>query len=202
MDPKLVHVVADGVVWFGHTLDFIVAQAFFLHPRPVYGGRFLEIGAQDGLSASNTWFFEQYLGWTGVLFEPTKCITKVRRNRPRASSYKGSLCPSPTNRTFKSFGRCKKSVSVCKPLRDYDKNEWSNGFDFVSIDVEGAEIEVLESLALTKIPIKVFVIENRHRDGNEQKIIRMLPEYRWARLSHAKLRFAQDLLFWRPDLLF
>eukprot|EP01031_Cornospumella_fuschlensis_P032780 gene32780-39633_t len=33
------------------------------------GGTFLEIGALDGVTYSNTWFFEKKLGWKGILVE-------------------------------------------------------------------------------------------------------------------------------------
>lgn len=34
------------------------------------GGTFIDIGAHDGMTYSNTYFFEKYLGWNGICFEP------------------------------------------------------------------------------------------------------------------------------------
>ncbi|MFZ3584632.1 methyltransferase, partial [Loktanella sp. DJP18] len=34
------------------------------------GGTFLDIGAYDGLTGSNSLYFERCLGWTGLLVEP------------------------------------------------------------------------------------------------------------------------------------
>jgi FkbM family methyltransferase len=46
---------------------------------------FLDIGSDDGVSLSNTYFFEKELGWKGLLFEPnidmfTEC-NKIRVNQ-------------------------------------------------------------------------------------------------------------------------
>jgi hypothetical protein len=35
----------------------------------IQGGRFVEIGAFDGSTYSNSWFFEQNLDWRGLLIE-------------------------------------------------------------------------------------------------------------------------------------
>jgi FkbM family methyltransferase len=48
-------------------------------------GYFIEAGANDGLSQSNTAFFERYLGWRGLLIEPVpSLVAKCRVNRPKA----------------------------------------------------------------------------------------------------------------------
>lgn len=39
-------------------------------------GFFVEIGAHDGISFSNTYFFEKYLNWTGICIEPNPDIFK------------------------------------------------------------------------------------------------------------------------------
>lgn len=46
-------------------------------------GIFVEAGANDGLSQSNTVYFERYLGWRGLLVEPLPDLAaKCRTNRP------------------------------------------------------------------------------------------------------------------------
>lgn len=48
-------------------------------------GVFVEAGANDGLSESNTYYFERNLGWRGLLVEPVPAYAaKARRNRPAA----------------------------------------------------------------------------------------------------------------------
>lgn len=48
------------------------------------GGVFVEAGANDGLTQSNTVYFERYRGWTGLLIEPLPHVAaECRKNRPR-----------------------------------------------------------------------------------------------------------------------
>lgn len=46
------------------------------------GGFFVDIGAHDGVSLSNTAFFEKYRHWSGICFEPNPHIfSKLKNNR-------------------------------------------------------------------------------------------------------------------------
>ena len=46
-------------------------------------GTFVEIGANDGLHMSNTWFFERYLGWRGMCVEANpQVFQRLQQNRP------------------------------------------------------------------------------------------------------------------------
>ncbi len=47
-------------------------------------GFFVEVGANDGINQSNTFYFEKYKGWRGLLIEAIPALaTKCRQNRPR-----------------------------------------------------------------------------------------------------------------------
>lgn len=58
------------------------------------GGFFIEAGANDGLSQSNTLYFERYRGWTGLLIEPVpELAARCRKNRPRCVVESVALTP-------------------------------------------------------------------------------------------------------------
>jgi FkbM family methyltransferase len=67
------------------------------------GGVFVEAGANDGLSQTNTLYLEKYLGWKGLLIEAVpELARKCAINRPGcivenaalvSSSYRGSAVP-------------------------------------------------------------------------------------------------------------
>ncbi|TAN38414.1 MAG: FkbM family methyltransferase [Verrucomicrobia bacterium] len=48
------------------------------------GGFFIEAGANNGISYSNTLYFEKYLGWHGLLIEAVPSLSEdCQKNRPR-----------------------------------------------------------------------------------------------------------------------
>lgn len=56
-------------------------------------GTFLELGAVDGHMFSNTLFFEQELGWTGVLIEAfPPLFARLQRNRPKNKLFSQAIC--------------------------------------------------------------------------------------------------------------
>jgi FkbM family methyltransferase len=57
-------------------------------------GFFVEVGANDGITQSNTAYLERYLGWRGILIEPIpELAERCRQNRPRAIVEQCALVP-------------------------------------------------------------------------------------------------------------
>ena len=57
-------------------------------------GFFVEAGANDGVSQSNTFFFEKHRGWKGLLVEPVPYLaTQCRVNRPHCRIVNAALVP-------------------------------------------------------------------------------------------------------------
>ena len=57
-------------------------------------GFFIECGANDGVDQSNTWYFEKYLNWNGILIEPLKKqFIELKKNRSQINHfYNVALC--------------------------------------------------------------------------------------------------------------
>lgn len=63
-----------------------------LFPEP--GGIFIEVGANDGFTQSNTYWLEHFRGWRGILVEPDPAVAiECRRNRPKAFLVNAALVP-------------------------------------------------------------------------------------------------------------
>jgi FkbM family methyltransferase len=57
-------------------------------------GTFVEAGAYDGYSCSNTYWFERFRGWSGVLIEPLPELADIARSeRPRSRVFQCALVP-------------------------------------------------------------------------------------------------------------
>jgi hypothetical protein len=182
--------------------DGAIFRSFFVGSdgRPLAGGgTFLEMGAYDGATESTSAFFEQCLGWRGVLVEaqPT-AFMKVLKNRPSALNIRvAGSCPAHGfvqfsgeaaafsriggNGTDGAVGVLQNNadhtppISVtCGPLGDYLTLLGVTRLDYFSLDVEGSEPEVIESLSTAKdLSIGVFQVEVRG-DGRRGEVMRAL----------------------------
>jgi FkbM family methyltransferase len=65
-------------------------------------GFFVEAGGNDGLSQSNTYWFERFRGWRGILVEAVPHQARLcRENRPRAQVVNAALVADSRTRTVK-----------------------------------------------------------------------------------------------------
>ena len=171
-----------------HGEDVLLAQ-FFEFKR---SGYFVEVGAFDGVELSNSYFFEA-LGWDGCLIEPNPHFFKAyAAKRPysvhvNAAVLAGqqnvtqfttvldepALSYSKTSLAHKS--RVKKVDSkielievACVKLSEVLR-EIKQPIDFISIDVEGAELSVLQTLDFKQNSPSVFIIED-NSGGSDKSV--------------------------------
>ena len=167
--------------------DAYVHRTFF---PDLTNGVFLDIGAYDGVTWSNTLFFERALGWTGLCVEasPTR-FAELARNRPGPNfnialanregmaefldiidgpAMMGGLSETfdPGQRAFvETLIQDKRLIQV--PVRRLDGLLAEHGVTHVhycSIDTEGAERSIIESIDFSRVTIDVFSLENAQDD--------------------------------------
>ena len=152
------------------------------------GGFFLEIGANDGQLFSNSLWLERKHHWTGLLIEadPGLCakIDQLKRHAWRmcaclsktmeSVSYimGGALGGVESNideHHLKTLNKTNRITVPCFGLEDVLDVIKSNHIDFFSLDVEGAEMSILESLREGLVSkwftVDVWSIEYRVWDG-------------------------------------
>lgn len=151
-------------------------------------GIFVELGAMDGVTYSNTRFFEETLGFSGVLIEPTDQYEKLVLNRPKCKNVNLAVNYSTEKSLFIGNGACGGLVEPmsenfkekyhkdkdgyyvdCAPFGEILYNSQVPYIDLLSIDVEGGEQAVLETMDWG-IPVFVIVIEmDGHNPEKDQK---------------------------------
>lgn len=158
-------------------------------------GIFLEVGGFDGLTFSNTLFFEKTLGFSGILIEPTNNFYKMKRVRKDCINVHKAIWyndeeevdlvgdsataglhetmsdsfmkfhHSNTNKINKIIGT-RMDTLLCKNNIKY--------IDLLSVDVEGGELIVLETMDWT-IPVYCVVIElDNHNAEKDEKCRQLL----------------------------
>jgi len=139
-------------------------------------GIFIELGAHDGLTQSNTAYFEYKNKWEGILIEPSVTqyeLCKINRKNSIVLNYacvsndynedyvygdfNGSLMSSVNGQRNNAENLTKvKAITLEKIL---DENLNGRTINFLSLDTEGYELPILKGLNLEKYRPKYILIE-------------------------------------------
>jgi len=174
-------------------IDFVVS--FF---EGMKNGIFIDVGAYDGVTWSNSLVLEKYFDWTGICIEPIieayEKLLKVRSSKSinsAISNFDGvtqfikvagyaemlSGVASSMNKThidrieneIKKFGGNKEVLNVkVESIRSILEKESIDEIDYLSIDVECGELNVLKGINWDSTNIKLISCEiNEYSDRKE-----------------------------------
>jgi FkbM family methyltransferase len=179
-----------------------LVQEFFSDTR---SGFFVEVGANRPRQASQTWHLEQR-GWTGILVEPQPDLADELR-RARSAKVFAAACSSPANagrhmplhvagalssldpERMAPGAVAQQIIEV--PARTLDdilrEARAPAGFDLLSVDVEGHELEVLSGCDLARWRPRLVLLEDhvgnleKHRfmKGAGYRLIRRVENNGW-----------------------
>lgn len=145
-------------------------------------GFFVDIGAHDGYTLSNSYFFEDKRNWDGICIEPLPDIfeqlakkRKCKCINAAVSQIKGeveflidnkfdmlSCIYSEKDKDKVENGEAKIIKVPSIPLNEI-LNDINHPIDFISIDTEGYELDVLKSIDLERFDVTAFTIENNSK---------------------------------------
>ena len=162
--------------------DKIIKKKFFDGKK---NGFFIEIGAYDGIIGSNCYHFERFLNWDGIAIEPSNVqFEKLKRNRKCKILNKAisdevkevefievteglTQMSGINNSSFKrniniiSNNQPSKTKSISLKTITFDEIAPKNrDIDYLSIDIEGGEMNLLKSIDFKINNIKVVSVEN------------------------------------------
>jgi FkbM family methyltransferase len=172
-------VSANDAIFFSQFREDVILDHFF---EGKSSGCCVEVGAHDGVTLSTTLYFEM-IGWKCLLIEPIpEFVEKIRRKRTcavydcAASSEEGDATFFVTENaeslsTLAITEDQKKRIAAEKaPIREIrvkkrtlDSILMQSGFteiDFITIDVEGHELDVLHGLTIEKYGPRIIIVED------------------------------------------
>ena len=150
-------------------------------------GNFIEIGVGDGKIISNTYMLESKFKWVGILCEPNiylqKKILKTRNSKLEKkplSEYSKKKVPFFLNKDPYQSSILKSKNSKIIYLNTislnhlFEKYKLSKNLDYISIDTEGNEFEILRKFNFKKYNIKIFSIEHNFDTAKRNKIYKLM----------------------------
>ena len=165
-------------------------------------GFFIELGAHDGITQSNTAKLEYDRMWKGLLVEPTlRLYEECCRNRPNSQCVRAACVASTFKQPkvmgdFGDGGGCMSSINgmrchaklsdLCavpavtlEHLLDQMK---PSTIDFLSLDTEGYELNVLDGLNLDRYRPHYMLIEIYNTQ--HEQIVEFLTKQRYELLEN------------------
>jgi hypothetical protein len=166
---------------------------------PEFNGFYVDLGANDGNSQSNTKYFENSRNWHGLLIEPVPALyKKLIRNRSKRNFFKNCACVSvggPNHVTVlysglmsttlgdrtmheKNYSHARSGeehLSGNDEIQEIEVLAYPLGqllieinapsiMDFLSLDVEGFELEVLKGVNHDNYRFRFILVETDELD--------------------------------------
>ena len=196
--------------------DKLIFEKFFKNKMDGY---FVDLGAYDGVEGSNTFFFEKFFRWKGVLVEPSKnqylklmenrnnnCINKaISKTNEKlefidvVSGYKqmSGLNQSYYKDTLEILNSDLNSKTDIYQVETSTFKDLvsEKEIDYLSIDIEGGELDVLSSIDFNTYKIKVISVENNKPNQISYKELLLERGYNFFDFCGA------DEIYYNPSLL-
>ncbi len=197
-------------------------------------GFFIEVGANDPIDGSLTWLLEQN-GWRGILVEPqSRLFPALQKSRP-ASVVVQAACTAPEKRGWTDLhipsDKLNPFATLAPNVDDYsvqyERTEKTEAItlddvierggkpsrvDFVSIDTEGTELDVLRGFSLERHQPGLILLEDkgnsldkhRHLTQHGYKLVKRTQLNNWyvpRQTSFQMTSLGERMLLWRKVFL-
>ena len=202
-------------------------------------GFFIDIGAYDGVTISNSLFFERFKNWEGICIEPNPAVyNKLITNR---KSINLNVCVGNENKNVRFTQIEGYSEMLSGVTEKYDERHIQrinndillkggsrtdievemitlssiDGIkdkiiDFISIDTEGNEYDIIKSIDFKFCEIKSLVIENNYKDHKIKEYLHLFGfelihklecDEIFINKKHFSVGIKRRLFFWKTKLL-
>jgi len=174
-------------------------------------GYFVDFGATNGIDINNTYLLEKEFGWTGIVCEPAQsCWAALNNNR---HCHIENKCVWKESGILLNFNETKDvDLSTIDSFTDCDEHAMTrkNGvvyqietislndlllkynapsqIDYLSLDTEGSEFDILESFNFDKYQISVITVEHNYTPAR-QKIYDLLTKNGYVRKNETQSRW-------------
>jgi FkbM family methyltransferase len=188
-----------------HRQDWFIYHNFYYGDRRQQGtGFYVDVGTNDAKVISNTFFFDNCLGWQGLCVEPNpKYHPDIEKDRSckliphcvwdadkSLKFWMGGVTSRIVPLDFKGRKSKFHKEVRCLPLDKILKDNDVKKIDFFSLDAEEAESQILSVFPYSDYDIRVWVVE--HNDATDllktDEVARLMKENGFRKLHHSSMR--------------
>jgi FkbM family methyltransferase len=170
-------------------------------------GIFVEFGVCDGIFLSNSFILEKKYNWSGVVCEPLKSFqTKLSQNRNCSIDHRAVYSSSNLTVEFREISGNEElsgigfsflednheiirnenyisynveTISLTDLLNDYNIPV---SIDFISIDTEGSEFDILSNFNFDKYDVDIFTVEHNYIHNKREEIKNLMEKNHYTRI--------------------
>lgn len=224
VDPRAAGFLAFCLQHSAKSKAQIMQDLYVLFRLPKTNGFFVEFGASDGITINNTYLLENTMSWSGVVAEPfpvwhaallanRKCKVETRCvwNKTGEELDFVACAETPELATLNRFLHAdlhdtKRSInsSICQvktiSLNDLlAESDAPKHFDYLSVDTEGSEFDILQSLDTARWLPRIITVEHNYVAEARNRVNQLLTGWGYVRELEAFSQF--DDWYYHPALV-
>lgn len=164
-------------------------------------GVFFDVGAFDGEQASNTCALERRFGWTGIAVEPSPTAFQLLRRNRSCIAIQGCIAATPGTARFLHIEGCAAMLSGllshydprhlaridreihagggarretrvrCFTIEDLARAHGIERIDYLSVDTEGGELEILAGVDFSRLDVNLVSVENNYGEPGFRAVL-------------------------------
>jgi FkbM family methyltransferase len=158
-------------------------------------GFFVEVGVGNGKDISNTFLLEKEFGWRGILAEPNqRFASSIKAYRRAALDQRAVFSKTGLELDF-LVDETEGELSTLADFKDKDQRlrrgeifkartvtlnelltqyQAPKNIDYISIDTEGSELEILQAFDFSKHSVSIFTVEHNFEKEKLAKLQRLM----------------------------
>lgn len=204
---NVLHHQKDLLTHFSRSNSQILQDVFvLLQLNYLKNGFFVEFGSTDGINLSNTFLLEKNYGWKGILVEPCKKYHKqLNKNRKCIIDHRCVYSKSGVRILFNEVeigefstidsysaednhskirkNGVKYEVETVSLLDLLDQHNSPKIIDYLSVDTEGSEYDILNSFDFSKYKFRIITVEHNYVTRKRDLVNKLLCKNGYSRVN-------------------
>ncbi len=193
--------------------DNILYNIIFKH---IKNGFFIDVGAGDGITNNNTLFLEKELNWNGICIEANKDlidILNINRNskilnvcisnsnnhtihflNTKDDPFKSGILANLSKSHLNQMNNIKNAnILNLEPLKLQNIIRDINIIDYLSIQLQGSELDCLESLDFSKCHINIISVQDQNNSHEIELLLLANGFKKWHKIGFNQIYLNQSL---------